>query len=245
MPTRPSHTIAKQLVSAQTAIFNSLSDKKIQARLADYGYGPARLREGQKLYEAARLAVNAKASRAGGQQDNTAAFNQSFKAAKAAYQALAKVARAVWLHDKPRLAILGITGSMPASTAGFLAAAFTLFDNAASGSDAVGGLADYGYTKARLASERKKIEACEKADRDQEAAKGDAQDAARCQDRALKDLNEWVSRFLKIARVALSGNREYLEKLGVLARSGKTKKQRQAPAKVRLTRQARKQTAVK
>ncbi len=241
MPTKPTKTIARQLVSAQVAISNSLSDKKILKLVSEYGYNAARLKEGQKLYEAARLVVNAKASRSGAQQDNTAAFDKAFKAAKAAYQSLAKVARAIWLHDKPRLAALGLTGKMPATTAGFLNAAYKLFDNAATDADAANSLADYGYTKAKLASERKKIEACEIADQAQEAAKGEAQDAARIQDRSLKALNEWTARYVKIAKVALSGNRELLEKIGVLARSGKTKKQRQAPARARATREAKKQ----
>lgn len=240
MPSRPSKSIAKQLVSAQVAITNSLSDKKILQLVSEYGYTAARLKEGQKLYEAARLAVNAKTSRSGGQQDITAAFNKAFKAAKIAYQSLAKVARAIWLHDKPRLAALGLSGKMPATTAGFLNAAFKLFDNAVTDADAANNLADYGYTKAKLAAERKKIEACEIADHSQEAAKGEAQDAARAQDKALKALNEWTARYVKIAKVALSGNRELLEKIGVLARSGKTKAQRRAPSVASATRAAKK-----
>lgn len=243
MPTKPTKTIARQLVSAQVAISNSLSDNKILKLLAEYGYTAARIKEGQKLYDAARLAVNARTSRSGGQQDTTEKFNKAFKAAKNAYQSLAKVARAIWLHDRPRLAALGLTGRMPATTAGFISAAYKLFDNAGTDADSAASLADYGYTKAKLASERAKIAACEKADQAQEAAKGDAQDAARAQDKALKELNEWLARFIKIARVALSGNREYLEKIGVLARSGKTKKQRAAPARARATREAKKQTA--
>lgn len=240
MPTKPTHTIARQLVLAQVAISNSLSDKKILQLVSEYGYNSARLREGQKLYEAARLAVNVKTSRSGGQQDTTAKFAKAFKAAKTAYQSLAKVARAVWLHDKPRLAALGLTGRMPVTTSGFLTAAYKLFDNASTDTDSANSLADYGYTKTKLAAERKKIEACELADQAQEAAKGEAQDAARAQDKALKAMNEWTARYVKIAKVALSGNRELLEKIGVLARSGKTKKQRQAPARARATRAAKK-----
>jgi hypothetical protein len=241
MSSRPATTIAKQLVTAQVAITNSLSDKKILQLLSDYGYTATRLREGQKLYEAARQAVNAKTSLSGGQQDATAGFNKAFKAAQAAYQSLAKVARALWLHDKPKLAALGLSGKMPATTAGFITAAYKLFDNAANDLAAAKDLADYGYTKAKLAAERKKIETCEKADQSQEAAKGEAQDAARAQDRALKELNAWMARFIKIAREALVGNRELLEKIGVLARSGKTKKQRRAPSVASATRAAKKQ----
>jgi|GEM_PF-5353707 len=67
-----------------------------------------------------------------------------------------------------------------------------------------------------------------------------AQEVPRCQVLALREFDERLARFIKIARVALSGNRELLEKIGVLARSGKTKRPRQAPAKARITRAAKK-----
>ena len=136
---------------------------------------------------------------------------------------------------------------MPKTTAGFLNAAYTLFDNAAKGdiasaANAGGELADYGYTKAKLAAERAKIVALDKMNQAQETAKGEAQNAARDQQAALKDLNEWLAMFVKIAKVALRYKKEYLEKIGVLARSAKTKAQRDAPKKARETRAKKKLT---
>lgn len=155
------------------------------------------------------------------------------------------MARAIWQKDKPRLAALGLHGSMPKTTAGFLAAAYTLFDNAAKGdiaaeSNTAGTLAEYGYTKAKLTAERAKIAALDKMNQAQEAAKGEAQSATRSQQAALNELNEWMSMFIKIAKVALRNKKEYLEKIGVLARSAKTKAQRQAPGKAKETREKKK-----
>lgn len=88
-------------------------------------------------------------------------------AARDAYQALAKVARAIFVDDKARLTALGLTGTAPKTTAGFLAAAMALFDNAA----AAPSLADYGYDAGRLDTERAKIVAFDLANQAQEAAK--------------------------------------------------------------------------
>jgi len=55
-------------------------------------------------------------------------------------------------------------------------------------------------------------------------------------------LNDWMAMFVKIAKVALRDKREYLEKIGILARSGKTKAQRGASRKAAETR-ARKKAA--
>ncbi|HAD82874.1 MAG: hypothetical protein A2509_02755 [Candidatus Edwardsbacteria bacterium RIFOXYD12_FULL_50_11] len=248
MPVKTSRTIAAQLNSAQVAVSNALADAGMLKLLAEYGYTAARIKEGQKLYEAARLAVNAHKSLVGSQQDKTAKVKKVTKKAYDAYQALAKVARAIWLKDKARLAALGLQGKMPKTTAGFLTAAYILFDNAAKGglaaaSNPTGLLGDYGYTTAKLTAERAKIAELDKINQAQEAAKGMAQDAARAQDKALKALAEWLARFVKIAKVALRDQREYLEKLGVLARTGKTKAQRAAAAKASATKKAKKSGA--
>ena len=229
MPTKTKHSIAEQLNAAQVAISNTLVEPGISKPMAEYGFPAARVKEGQKLYDAARLSLNAHKTLSGEQQYKTAEVNKITKAAYDAYQALAKICRAIWVKDKARLAALGLQGKMPQTTAGFLTAAYVLFDNAAKGKivppppppnnnldaiDAAGELAVYGYTKAKLAAERAKIVALDKMNQAQESAKGEAQNAAREQDAALKALSEWLAMFVKIAKVALRDKREYLEKIG-------------------------------
>jgi hypothetical protein len=245
MPTKPIHSIASQLNAAQVAISNALADARVVAMLSQFGYTAAKIKEGQKLYQAARLAVNAHKTMSGEQQYKTSEVKKITKNAYDAYQALAKVARAIWQHDKPKLAALGLHGAMPRSTAGFLNAAYTLFDNAAKGEAAADKsgteeLAEYGYTRAKLAAERAKITALDRMNQAQEAAKGEAQNAGRDQQAAIRALNQWLAMFTKIAKVALRTKPEYLEKLGILARSSKTKAQRQAPKKARETRAKKK-----
>ena len=121
-------------------------------------------------------------------------------------------------------------------TAGFIAAAYTLFDNAASS----GLLSDFGYDADKIAAERGKIEAYDQANQAQEAAKGSAQQATQDQDAALAKMNDWVAQYLKIAKVALRNKKQALEKIGVAARTTKTAAQRAAPKKAAATREAKK-----
>ena len=53
-------------------------------------------------------------------------------------------------------------------------------------------------------------------------------------------MDEWLSQYFKIAKVALAGRRELLEQIGVFARSVKTKAQRSAGKKASETRKAKK-----
>lgn len=157
------------------------------------------------------------------------------KEARDAYQAAAKVARATL--DIDGLTKLGLAGKEPRGTAGFIQASYTLFDNAAE----TGLLAEFGYAGEMIASERAKITAFDQANQAQEAAKGAAQQATQDQDAALAMMNDWVAQYLKIAKVALRGKKQLLEKIGVAARTTKTAAQRAAPKKAAATRAAKKQ----
>jgi len=135
--------------------------------------------------------------------------------------------RAIFKDDKARLTALGLTGAAPRATAGFLASAVSLFDNAAGAPT----LAEYGYDAERLESERAKIAAFNLSNQRQEAAKGAAQQASREQDMALTSLEAWRAQYIKIARVALRSKSQLLEKIGVPARTSQTAAQRAARKK--------------
>jgi len=239
MSSKPKQGIAQELNAGQLAIGNSLSDPEIQSLVDDFGYSAEKLNAGKTLYDCALSAVNAEKSAAGAQQESTRTLTQAENAAHDAYQALAKVARALFLKDKAQLNALGLNGGMPNTTAGFLASAYALFDNART----LPALADYGYDSVKLQNERLKIAAYDTANQGQESAKGAAQQATREQDAALQSLNDWTSQYLKIARVALRQKPQLLEKIGVLARTSKTAAQRAAPKKAVATRSAKKMKA--
>lgn len=219
---RPKSTIAEQLGSAELAITNSLADAEIQELVSAYGYNPEKLGEGRLLFEVARAAVSAQETAAGAQLEASNTLESARRAAFDAYQGLAKVARATF--SPAALSGLGLQGEMPRGTSAFLTAAGTLFDNA----PASPALADFGYSPERIADEKAKIEAFNQANQKQEIAKGVAQQATVEQDEALAALNKWAAQYLKIARVALRGKAQLLEKIGVAARTSPTAAQQSA-----------------
>lgn len=219
MATKSKQSIAQKLLEAQLTINNSLSDPEIQELVAAFGYSAGKLNAAKGLYDAAREAVNLQKSKSGDQQESTSRLTETEAAARDAYQALSKVARAVFIKDKAQLITLGLTGRQPKDLAGFLTAAYTLFDNAAN----LSVLADYGYGAARLQIERGRISALDQANQQQEAAKGAAQQATRERDAALQSLNDWVSQYRKIARVALREKKQLLEKIGIVVRPPKNR----------------------
>lgn len=215
MATKSKQSIAQQLFDTQVMIDNSLHDPEIQELVSAYGYPAEKLNAAKALFEAAQAAVNHQRLKSGAQQESTQALAEAEAAARDAYRALAGVARAVFIKDQAQLIKLGLTGRHPKDLAGFLTAAYTLLDNALN----LSVLAEYGYDAAKLQTERGKISALETANLRQESAIGAAQQATVERDAALQALNDWVSQYRKIARVALREQKQLLEKIGVVVRT--------------------------
>lgn len=240
MARRPKNSTAEQLKRAKVALTNTSSDIEIQAAVAAYGYNETTLAVGWNYYNDADAAVSANVAAAGAQAQATSDVVNAGKTAFAAYQGLSTVAKAVLQGDKGSLAKLGLDRPMPRAIAPFLAGAYILFDNAAADAEIKAKLATRGYDDTKLGEERAKIKAYDDADDVQEAAKGANQQATSVANAAMKRLNDWISQYLKIARVALSGKKNLLEKLGITVRTTRTAAQRAAPAKAAATRKAQK-----
>jgi hypothetical protein len=239
MPAQPKTTIAGKLNAARLAISNTRSDAELHALVAAYGYTDDKLQEGDMLYNAAAAAVKAHTIAVGTRREAALWADGTGKRARASYQALAQVARAVFARNTAQRTKLGLIGKAPPTTAAFLKAAYILFDNALNITSIGQALAGYGYDAARLSSERAMIAAFDQANQAQIAAIGAAQQATRDQRAALAALNQWLAQYLKIAQVAVRSKPDLLEKLGGLARSSRTPAQRGAPEKAAATRAAK------
>jgi hypothetical protein len=90
---------------------------------------------------------------------------------------------------------------------------------------------DLNYDDTRIATKRAKIETYDQANQAQEMAKGSAQRATQDQDAALAAMSDWVAHYAKIAKEALRGKKQLLEKSGVLTRTSKTTAQKAAKKK--------------
>lgn len=233
---RPKVGIAQRLTAAGVAIHNALVDGQIGKLLATFGYDTAKLEEGQRLLDAAQGAVQAQVATAGGWQTATSQLAAEEQEARAAFHALAQVARAAYGGRSPMLVTLGLNQPAPLRQGHFLTMATALFDNALSDTEIAATLAGFGYTTLRLLDEKAKIGAMDAALQAREAAKGSAQQATMDQIAALGALDSWMSAFKRVAKVALRGQEQLLEKLGILARNAKTVAQRQGPLKAARTR---------
>jgi hypothetical protein len=111
-----------------------------------------------------------------------------------------------------QLATPGLDGPMPRTLSAFLAAGYALFDNALNTKRIQTRLAEYGYTAARLKSEREKIAAYDAANQAQEAAIHTRSNRRLARDERVAGANHQNR-----ARGAAQ-SKQLLEKIGVAAR---------------------------
>jgi vacuolar-type H+-ATPase subunit I/STV1 len=238
-------TVSAFLKKAQTIIKNSRADAKIKTAMAAYGYDDKRLDEGQRLLDAANDAADMQIQSKGTQAEETDQAKEARVIAEKAYEDLAKILRGEFIDEREQLTKLGLNGAKPRTIAGFIQGAKTLFDNASSDPVIKAAVAKYGYDDARMAAEKQKVLDYEKEYDEEQAAIGGAQDSTSSKNTAMHDLRTWISQYIKVARVALSKNKTSLAKLGIVARTTKTKAQRNAPKKAAATKAAKRAAAKK
>ncbi|MGB5913954.1 MAG: hypothetical protein WBG63_03760 [Phormidesmis sp.] len=212
-------SIDNLLSEAQLAIENALNNPKVLAYLSDFGYTSARIQQGKKLYNIAAAAQLAQATEAGEQISTTATLNEAWEIAKKTYIRFVKVARVAFKRDSGVSTQLDLSGSRKRTLSGWMAQATQFHKNALANKEILKALAEFGITKQKLEAGLKEVDALESANLMQEKEKGEAQAATQTRDAALDELQDWLSDYLAIAKVALEEDPQLLEGLGVLQRA--------------------------
>jgi len=234
MSTRPKADRATQIAFARKLITNGQKDPEIKAAMAGFNYTPSKYTYAKNLLATVDEGSSERSIERGGQRLATAEEVAAEREAYGAYQTVAQLAkRELTPAERTQL---GLPGRQPRTTAAFVQAGYTVFDNLAT----TGLLAEFGYTAEKIATERAKIEAYEQADQAQAEAKGTKEQGTQEQEAAFVELNKWVNTYATIAKSALRKKPQLLEKLGIKVRSSKTKAQRAAPKKAAATRAAKK-----
>lgn len=207
------------LSEAQLAIDNALNNPQILKYLGDFGYTTTRIQQGKKLYTVAAAAQLTQQAEAGGQISATTVVNDAWETAKKSYSRLLKVARVAFKRNSGVAVQLDLGGTRKKSLFGWLAQANQFYKNALSDQAVLVELKEFGITEQKLKAGLAELAVIEKANLVQEKEKGEAQAATQKRDRALDELQDWLSDYLAIAKVALEEDPQLLEGLGVLQRS--------------------------
>lgn len=212
-------SIAERLHRAQVAIDNSLANEEIQSHVGAFGYTLDRLNEGKALYDTAVQQQQTLEQEYGDQYEATDTLTEVWEQADDVYIQNVKVSRVAFRDDPGAFRKLALNGRRKESLAGWLAQARQFYTNALADADIMAGLGTFGRTAETLQAGLQLVDDTEAANAAQEKERGEAQQQRVERDVALDKMDDWVSDYIEIARVALADKPQLLEILGILERS--------------------------
>ena len=225
--------IAKRLRRVNKAITNAQKSADIKALLLPFGYDAAAWTHATAIHSDAITKVSAFNTAAGLQKAATKEVKNTRLELRQTCVDFAKIARQQFERDDGAYTQLQLDQPVPRDVANLMEHARMMF-NTTDYTDATRTkLAKRSYNDAKLSGERAKIEALEIASDFQAEQIGAVKQASEDQEQALAAMDAWMSEFTAVATVALESKRQWLNKLGILARRGPTAAQRAAAARRR------------
>ena len=213
---KPKKSLAARLLAAQVAIDNAISDSEVKSLLTELGYDDTRLNEGKTLLDTTNQLQQTQQKEYGDQFEATGALKEAWEKADKEYMRFVKVARIALKSEHALYQKLDLSGTRKKTLSGWLAQAKQFYLNALADTVVLEKMAAYGMTQAKLEAGKTQIEETETANASQEKEKGEAQQATLERDNAVDLLEDWLSDFIAIARIALEEKPQLLEKLGIV-----------------------------
>ena len=205
---------ANRLLRAQVAIENAMNDADIQAALETYAYTRERLQQGMTLYTETRRQVELQTALYGEQYGTTDKIDGDWERAREMYRSTLGIARIVFKDNKTAQAGLRLNGNRKRSFGAWATQALTFYNNLTERADWIAEMGRFGYIEEKIQQERDTIDALLQTNARQEMTKGQAQTMTQTRNAKLRELDEWVATFKKVAKIALRNNKQWLEKLG-------------------------------
>lgn len=210
------NTIDSKLLSAQVAIENSLTNSTIKESLAPFKYDEVRLQAGKALYDAARAAQDKQKKEYGEQFEATDELDAAMSAANMIYMTHVKIARVALKSQRGASEALQLSGRRKQTYSGWIKQTNVFYTNALDTDNIKSALDAFGITTKKLKEGQAAVKEVESKLTAQLKEKGEAQAATLARDEALDELQEWMSDFVTIARIALENEAQYLEILGII-----------------------------
>jgi hypothetical protein len=209
--------ISEYLLDAAVAIDNYSAAPEIQALLAEVGYNADCLAIGKTLLTRATALNSQRGSEAGDQVNATSAKDAAWQQADEVYMKQVKLARIAVKKPGDRGKLM-LEGDRKHKFAGWVEQASEFYAHACE-PEILAQLATVNLGKAKLQGGKALTDAVIAAHMAQASAIGDKENVTDERDQAFDDLAAWMSDYLAAARVALEEHPQWLEKLGVLART--------------------------
>ncbi|CEN32635.1 hypothetical protein [Capnocytophaga cynodegmi] len=210
----------EQMLQNFGAMFENLSKEgDLKTELAEYGYDDAKIAEGKALYDEARKTFDANIKETREETSASLAFQEKYQNVQKKYSTHRKKARIVFEDNEEALRQLKLKGSAARAIAEAMEemrAFYLLLDTTP---NLLTPLKQLKINEEDVKNQLQELPEVEKAYATYLQEKGESQQATRDKNKAFETLDKWVSKFHKVAKIALEDRPQLLEALGKFVRS--------------------------
>ena len=219
MVTKKELTEAEVLEQYRVSLNNVEIQSEIATTMAEFGFDAPVIAEGKTLLTTTRQAFDLNQT----EDDETSEEYDNFKTLKASleetYSMHRKKAKIIFRNDPKTLEKLGVSGSLSNAYIKWLETAKKFYSVALKDPDIASKLIRLKITADDLTGANTLIGELEAARAEYLREKGESQDATKAKDAAFVIMDDWMSEFYAVAKIALADRPQLLESLGKFVRS--------------------------
>ena len=210
-------TIEARLLRAHLVASNTAKHPKVKKQLELFGYPAARMQELQDLIAQAEAFKDDKKDFYSQKRSLAKQMAVAVEELKTLYKEHLTVARFAFRNDTYLQGQLELKGSRKSDWAGWLEQVSDFYSKAEA--LALPALKKQGITADEIAQGKAMAQALMAQYEERKSNKGAAQSSTKKRDEVLKAIDQWVSNFKKVAKVALQDDPQLLEVLGIVVPS--------------------------
>lgn len=219
MATKRTLSEAEALEQYRVALENVETQTEIATIMAEFGYDKTQIAAGKALFTQTREAYNVNQT----EDDETSESYKNFLTLKEnlakTYILHRKKGKIIFKKDQTTLNKLSLSGSLPGAYIKWLETLKKFYTVASSDTEIQSKLIRLKITTAELNATMQLITNVEIARSAYLREKGESQDATQLKDKAFANLDDWMSEFYAVAKIALEDSPQLLESLGKLVRN--------------------------
>ncbi|MFJ1473186.1 hypothetical protein ACILE9_02860 [Capnocytophaga cynodegmi] len=210
----------EQMLQNFGAMFENLSKEgDLKTELAEYGYDDAKIAEGKALYDEARKTFDANIKETREETSASLAFQEKYQNVQKKYSTHRKKARIVFEDNEEALRQLKLKGSATRAIAAAMEEMRAFYQLLDTTPNLLTPLKQLKINEEDIKNQLQELPEVEKAYATYLQEKGESQQATRDKNKAFETLDKWVSKFHKVAKIALEDRPQLLEALGKFVRS--------------------------
>lgn len=219
MATKRTLSEAETLEQYRVALENAESQTEIATIMAEFGYDETLLTEGKTLLTKTREAFDFNQK----EDDETTESYSNFSSTKEnlakTYSLHRKKGKVIFRKEPTTLSKLSLTGSLPSAYIKWLETVKKFYAVASEDTAIQAKLVRLKITPEEITETIQQITNLEVARATYLREKGESQDATKAKDKAFAEIDDWMSEFYAVAKIALEDNPQLLESIGKFVRS--------------------------